>query len=161
MFTTLKALVLSFPLALVSGAVLAPSILATPAGDGDTTIPVHANGELTFTSIDVDGTTVTITAEGMLNGTFGAMEAYDTYSIDLTTGAYVGGGLRVANDGSTYFVTYQGQFISETESIGTYTVTDGTGRFEDMTGSGVFLATRYADGSGSSSWIEGTATLTH
>ena len=67
-------------------------------------------------------------------------------------------GKRQTPDGSTFDVHFLGQFLNATDSVGTYTTDNGTGRFAGETGKGRWAARRWANGKGSESKIEGEAT---
>ena len=154
-FTTI-----ALSLALVTTASMAA---ATMAPGDTTTIPVHANGELTFTSETFDPITgfVTLTGDIVNKGSQGKVTGSDTYVINPFTGGYAGSGFRQHADGSTYDVDFAGQFISATDSIGTYMTYGGTGHFEGQTGSGTFSTSRWDNGLGSSSIVVGTLTIQH
>jgi adhesin HecA-like repeat protein len=144
-------------------AVTASATLALAGSGSGTTIPVHGESQLTFTSSTIDPTTGFLLTAGdvVIKGTFGKVTGSDAYAIDPLTGAFTGSGSRVSADGSTYTASYTGQFISDTDSVGTYTVSGGTGRFAGITGAGTFASSRWADGLGSTASITGTATITH
>ena len=158
---TLTALFLALGLSLItapSSAIANPPAAGQPGGP---MVPMHANGELTFTSFSTDpGTGFTVvTGDIVLHGTFGLTWGTDTYQINPASGAYTGTGTRQCSDGSTYDVQYIGQFINATDSVGGFTISGGTGRFQGMGGSGSFTSSRWASGLGSSSVISGSATF--
>lgn len=157
----LTALILVLGLGLIP--VASPALASPPSGHGPSgvTIPTHGVAELTFTSISTDPDTgfTIITGDVIIHGSFGVVWGQDFYEINPATGAFVGSGTRVAHDGSTYNALYQGQFISATDSVGSYTTHGGTGRFEGTVGSGSFASSRWANGLGSTSLISGTMTF--
>ena len=138
-------------------------LLTASATAQSTTIKAHGRGQLTFTSMTQNPATgmIEITGVVRITGTFGVVRGVDRYEINPVTGTYVGAGTRVAPDGSTYEVQFLGQFINATDSVGSYTTLNGTGRFAGGTGTGQCVSSRWASGLGSSNVIRGTSTIAH
>jgi hypothetical protein len=98
--------------------------------------PYQANLVTTTTSvIPVSATEVMLTYTASGTGTHvGAYQEDGFYVLDLTTLAFVGGATATAADGSTFSFTIAGSFTGATTLAGTASVTDGTGRFAEITG---------------------------
>ena len=120
------------------------SALAAPSRAGDA-VPIQANGSFTVVGEDVDPTTgdqlffADISGNsshlGRITGT--ATETlfapdYVSFTVEAT---------QVAANGDKLFLTYQGAFIdADGDSVGTFRITGGTGRFAGASGSGTFVS---------------------
>jgi hypothetical protein len=123
---------------------LLTSILAAPSRAGDT-VPIQAQGSLTVTGESIDPATgnlidsVVLEGEvsdlGHVTGTRTQITYFPDYAhATLTT-------TQVAANGYELFVTYEGDFIdADGDSVGTFQITGGTGRFAGASGSGTFAS---------------------
>ena len=94
----------------------------------------HTAGTIEFTS----GTTATVTGSGQAT----SLGNYDRVEHVTIVGAAVSGDITLTDDntGDQIFISFTGQFVSGNDVEGTYTVTDGTGRFDGATGTATFQA---------------------
>ena len=147
------------PKTLLTPILLAACAVCSRADGREVTIKVRGTSNLTFTSMvqDADGM-IHITGNVISHGTGGVATGTSSYTINPATGTFAGSGKRQTPDGSTYDVHFLGQLLNATDSVGTWTTDNGTGRFAGETGKGRWAARRWANGKGSESKIEGEAT---
>jgi len=126
------------------------------------TVPTKGTGQIIYTSQTFDPATGLLHVTGdvtQFGSLVGIVTGTDSYVINPLTGTLSGSGTRTTPDGSSYTVTYVGQFISADETVGTYTLHSGTGRFEGWTGSGTWSSKRWANQLGADTSNQGTANL--
>jgi hypothetical protein len=94
----------------------------------------HTAGTIEFTS----GNTATVTGSGQAT----SLGNYDRLEHVTIVGGAVSGDITLTDDntGDQIFISFEGQFVSGNDIEGTYTVTDGTGRFDGATGTATFQA---------------------
>jgi hypothetical protein len=95
----------------------------------------HTAGTIEFTSAN----TATVTGDGQAT----SLGNYDRLEhVTIGVGGAVSGDITLTDDstGDRIFISFAGQFVSGNDIEGTYTVTDGTGRFDGATGTATFRA---------------------
>src|SRR5215218_1315822 len=98
-----------------------------------------ADGEIVSVVPGPTGVAMTAVAEG--NAThLGKFTREEHLLLNPETGAFTGGVVFTAADGSQLTATLTGSFTSATSALGSYTFTGGTGRFADTTGNADFSA---------------------
>ena len=96
-----------------------------------------AEGAIVGASPDPDGVVLTVLAEG--NAThLGRFTREETILFNPATGALTGLIVFTAANGDQLFGTVGGGFVSPTSATGTYTLTGGTGRFQNASGEAAF-----------------------
>jgi hypothetical protein len=95
----------------------------------------HTAGTIQFTSAN----TATVTGDGQAT----SLGNYDRLEhVTIGAGGTVSGDITLTDDntGDQIFIVFEGGFVSENDIEGTYTVTNGTGRFDGATGTATFHA---------------------
>jgi hypothetical protein len=113
------------------------AILSLPATAKDK-VPFkgHAEGTVTGAEPVEDGVLLTVSATGQAThlGRFTRDESVVLHEDGTLAGTII----FTAANGDQLFADAQGEFISSTTAVGTYTFTGGTGRFTDAFGSASF-----------------------
>jgi hypothetical protein len=119
------------------------SVLAASSHAGDF-VPIQIRGSFTATGQMVDPATdnliifADITGNASHLGRFTGTATEVLYAPDFDSfTVYV---TQVAANGDELFSTYEGTFVDSSDSIGTFQITGGTGRFAGASGSGTFMA---------------------
>ena len=99
----------------------------------------NAEGTITDVSAGPDGVALGGSAVGHATH-LGLYTREEHLLLNPGTGAFTGTIVFTAADGSELHCTLAGNFISATDAIGTYTITGGTGRFEEASGEAEFFA---------------------
>ena len=96
----------------------------------------HTDGTIEFTSLTPLTATITGGGQATQLGNFTRLEHV---TID---GGAVSGDITLTDvtTGDQIFIEFDGQFVSGNDVEGTYTITDGTGRFDGATGTAAFTA---------------------
>ena len=98
-----------------------------------------ANGEIVGVLPGPTGVFMSAVAEG--NAThLGKFTREEHLLLNPETGAFTGGVVFTAADGSQLTATLTGSFTTATSALGSYSFTGGTGRFADTTGNADFSA---------------------
>ncbi len=103
--------------------------------------PFKGNAEGTITGVSVGPAGVSL--EGLAAGQATHLGLYtreEQLLLNPATGAFTGTMVFTAANGDQLTCTLAGNFISATDAIGVYTITGGTGRFEQATGEAEFFA---------------------
>jgi hypothetical protein len=101
----------------------------------------NAEGATVNVSPDPAGVVLTVQAEGDATQ-LGRFSREETILFNPATGTLTGLIVFTAANGDELSGTVQGQFVSPTTALGTYTFTSGTGRFDNASGEADFsLAT--------------------
>lgn len=120
------------------------SALAAPSRAGHT-VPIRGSGSFTLVGQVVDPATGDVIFFADLSGNSSHMGRitgtatevlfapdYESFTVEAT---------QVAANGDKLFLTYQGDFIDvDGDSVGTFEITGGTGRFAGASGSGTFIS---------------------
>lgn len=113
--------------------------LATSAGAmADVTFKGKAKGEITSLLPGPAGIAVVAVSEGRATH-LGRFSREEDILLDPNTGTFTGDIFFTAANGDQLVGIVAGAFTSPTEATGTYTLTGGTGRFENATGSADFV----------------------
>src|SRR5262245_2039656 len=95
----------------------------------------HTAGTIQFTG----ETTATVTGSGQAT----SLGNYDRLEHVTLDGGNVSGDITLTDDNNPedqIFILFTGHFVSGNDIEGTYTITDGTGRFDGATGTATFTA---------------------
>jgi hypothetical protein len=108
-------------------------------------VPIHGQGSLTATGESIDPATgnliFSVALEGEVShlGHVTGTGTQITYAPDYTQSTLTT--TQVAANGDELFVTYEGDFIdADGDSVGTFQITGGTGRFAGASGSRRFVS---------------------
>lgn len=86
------------------------------------------------------GSHMYLTASGSgIASHMGAITFTAPHDFDLLAGSYVSDAYLTTPNGDVLHIVTLGQFISQYDSIGSWTIVGGTGRFANATGSGTSL----------------------
>jgi len=155
----MKTLLLSLLIAIV-----VPATTSAQASLASTvSVPYTAQIDMVYLGSEFDPVTGLLVTTGISSkvGTFGATTGVIQLMLDPATFAFTGTRDAVAADGSTISIAFQGQFLDLVNSVGTFQLVSGTGRFAGMQLSGTFSAAEWTGGvAGNSSISHGTAVFT-
>jgi hypothetical protein len=99
----------------------------------------RAQGTITDVSVGPSGVLLTGFASG--NATpLGLFTRHEHLLLDPTIGSFTGDIVFTAANGDELWCILSGNFISATDATGVYTITGGTGRFENAIGEAEFFA---------------------
>jgi hypothetical protein len=123
------------------GFVFIALLSATAAVGFAASVPFKGGGNGEIIGVVAGQTGVSITAVGEGTATLlGKFTREEHLLLNPETGAFTGDVVFTAADGSQLTATLDGQFTSATSALGSYTLTGGTGRFANTSGSAVFSA---------------------
>jgi len=102
-------------------------------------VPLKGSGAAQVTSVTPGPTGVMITADGSGEAThLGRFSRTEQILLNPATGALSGTVTFFAADGSELYCDFTGGFTGPATAAGTYTITGGTGRFQDSSGEAEF-----------------------
>ncbi|MCI0741109.1 MAG: hypothetical protein L0Y72_18855 [Gemmataceae bacterium] len=132
-FFTLRRIALSLVVVALVGIVLPAS--------ADEDVPFLGRADVVVTGIEPapDGLHLTASATGLATH-LGLFTREESVVLNPLTGTFAGTLEFIAADGSRLYADAEGGFISATTALGTYTITGGTGRFENATAGANFVA---------------------
>ncbi|HEU4934366.1 MAG TPA: hypothetical protein VFT48_19930 [Pyrinomonadaceae bacterium] len=99
----------------------------------------NAEGAITDVSAGPEGVSLGGFATGHATH-LGLYTREEQLLLNPVTGAFTGEIVFTAADGDQLHCTLTGNFISATDAVGVYTITGGTGRFEEASGEAEFFA---------------------
>jgi hypothetical protein len=125
-------------------ALVLASALAAPSRAGDT-VPIRAVGSFTAVGQEVDPSTGNLIIFADISGNSSHLGRFTGTATEvLYAPDYVSFTVyttQVAANGDELFATYEGSFIdADGDSVGTFEITGGTGRFAGASGSGTFVS---------------------
>jgi hypothetical protein len=123
---------------------LIASALAAPSLAGDT-VPLKGQGSFTPTGQTVDPSTGNVIIFANVAGTLSHLGQFTGTATEVLFApdyvSFTVDTILVAANGDQLFVTYDGMFVdAQNDSVGTFEITGGTGRFAGASGSGTILS---------------------
>ena len=117
------------------------TVSACNAALADSQVPFTMNASATnLTQPVFVGTHMFLTASGPANAShMGVSTFVAPHDFDLAAGTYVSDAYVTAANGDVLHIVSHGQFIDAVDSVATWTIVGGTGRFAGATGSGTAL----------------------
>lgn len=98
-----------------------------------------ADGTIAVISAGPEGVSISGSAAGHATH-LGLFTREELLLLNPVAGSFTGEMVFTAANGDQLWCTFAGNFISETDATGVYTITGGTGRFEQASGEATFSA---------------------